>query len=43
MLDSLGVAHDAYGALLTPLMMKKLPPELRVSKMTGEEWEFLEA
>ena len=42
-LNSLGVAHDAYGALLTPLMMKKLPPKLRViisHKMTGKEWEF---
>ena len=42
-LRSLGVPHSAYGALLTPLLIKKLPQELRVlisRKMTGKEWEF---
>ena len=42
-LRSLGVSHSAYGALLTPLLIKKLPQELRVlisRKMTGKEWEF---
>ena len=42
-LRSLGVPHSACGALLTPLLIKKLPQELRVlinRKMTGKEWEF---
>ncbi|XP_011410528.1 PREDICTED: uncharacterized protein LOC100633078 [Amphimedon queenslandica] len=42
-LRSLGIAHSAYGALLTPLLMRKLPQELRVlisRKMSGKEWEF---
>jgi uncharacterized protein (DUF111 family) len=37
------LANDAYGALLTPLMMKKFLPEFRVMiscKMTGKEKEF---
>ena len=29
-LKSLGVASASYGALLTPVLQKKLPPELRI-------------
>ena len=29
-LKSLGVASDSYGALLSPVLLNKLPPELRL-------------
>lgn len=29
-LKSLGVAPDSYGALLSPMLLNKLPPELRL-------------
>ena len=38
-LRSLGVPHSAYGAHLTPLLIKKFPQELRVL-ISCKEWEF---
>lgn len=39
-LNALGVSADTYGGILSPVLIKKLPPELRliVSREAGEEW-----
>lgn len=36
----MGVSADTYGGILSPVLIKKLPPELRliVSREAGEEW-----
>ena len=41
-LRSLGVAPESYGALLSPVIMKKLPQELRViiSRKVTDQWNL---
>ena len=42
-LESLGVTSQQYGSLLTPVIMAKLPAEIRVQiarNTTGEVWEI---
>ena len=42
-LDSLGVSADQYGSLLIPIIMSKLPSEIRLQiarKATGDVWKI---
>ena len=42
-LEALGIQSDQYGSLLVPIVMTKLPPELRQSFIcdtTKEVWEI---
>jgi hypothetical protein len=44
-LESLGVSADQYGSLLIPIIMDKLPSEIKLQvarKATGEVWEINE-
>jgi hypothetical protein len=44
-LESLGVSADQYGGLLNPIIMDKLPSEIKLQvarKATGEVWEINE-
>ena len=41
-LSALGVSCDSYGSLLSSVLVKKLPPELRllISRQMTENWDF---
>uniref|UniRef100_A0A1X7VWV8 Peptidase aspartic putative domain-containing protein n=1 Tax=Amphimedon queenslandica TaxID=400682 RepID=A0A1X7VWV8_AMPQE len=42
-LEALGLGVDAYGALLTPIVVKRLQPELRLNlgrKVTTDDWKL---
>uniref|UniRef100_A0A1X7TA53 Uncharacterized protein n=1 Tax=Amphimedon queenslandica TaxID=400682 RepID=A0A1X7TA53_AMPQE len=42
-LDALGVKPEAYGALFTPILVKKLPAELRLNlarRVSSSEWNL---
>lgn len=42
-LEALGLGVDAYGALLTPIVVKRLPPELRLNlarKVPTDDWRL---
>ena len=42
-LDALGIGSETYGALFTPLLIKKLPAELRLNlarKILLAEWKL---
>lgn len=41
-LRALGISSASYGGLLSPILVNKLPPELRVvsRELKEDEWEF---
>ena len=41
-MSALGVSSDSYGSLLSSVLVKKLPPELRllISRQMTDNWDF---